>query len=195
MKIRLAEKKEAEQIAEIHKTEIKKGFLSSLRGPFLTNLYSAIIESEFSFCVVSEKDGRVVGFIAGVLDINKFYGYFLKKYFFQSVLMLLPQIFNFKKLKKIFESLFYPKKENNLPKAELLTIAVKKEFQGQGIAKQMFEKFVSEIKNRKVGIFKVIVGEELKPAIKFYEKNGFQFLKKISIHNKQASRVYVYPIN
>ena len=195
MKICLAEKKEAEQIAEIHKTEIKKGFLSSLKKPFLTNLYSAIIESDFSFCVAAEKDNQVIGFIAGTSSINKVYSYFLKKYFFQSVLMLLPQIFNFKKLKKIFESLFYPKKENNLPKAELLTIAVKKEFQGQGIANQMFEKFVSEMKNRQVEIFKVIVGEELKPSIKFYEKNGFQFLKKISIHNKQASRVYVYPIN
>ena len=52
------------------------------------------------------------------------------------------QIFNFGKIKKIMEVLFYPKKEKDLPEAELLTIAVKNEFQGQGIAGNMLEKFI-----------------------------------------------------
>jgi len=194
MLIRLAKKNESRQIAEIHRQEIKKGFLRSLKKSFLTKLYSAIIESEFSFCIVAESDALIIGFIAGATNITKFYQYFLKKYFFQATLTLLPHIFNLRTLRKIFETLFYPKKEKELPKAELLTIAVKKKFQGKGAASQMFEKFVLEMKERGVNTFKVVVGKELLPAIKFYERVGFQFLKEIKIHGQESSLVYLYKI-
>ncbi|GAI01963.1 unnamed protein product [marine sediment metagenome] len=194
MIIRLAQKNESWQIAEIHKKEIKKGFLSSLKKSFLEKLYSAIIESQFSFCIVAQEKDQVIGFVAGTTNIDKLYSYFLKKYFFQSVFVLLPKIFSFKSLKKIFETLFYPQKEKKLPKAEFLTIALKKGFQGQEIGSQMLQKFILEMKSKKVEVFKVIVGEELKPAIKFYEKNGFQFLKNITIHGEQPSRVYIYEV-
>jgi len=194
MTIRLAKRNEAESIANIHQNEIKKGFLSSLRTPFLTNLYRAIIESEFSFSVVAEEKNEIIGFIAGTFDLDKFYSYFLKRYFFQAILTILPQIFNFQKLKGIFETLLYSTKGKELPKAELLTIAVKKKFQGKDIASQMFEKFVLEMKERGVDTFKVVVGKELSPAIKFYEREGFQFLKEIEIHGREPSLIYLYKI-
>jgi len=192
--IRLAQKKEAQQIAEIHKKEIKKGFLSSLKKSFLEKLYSAIIESRYSFCIVAQEKDRVIGFVAGTTDIDKLYSYFLKKYFFQSVFTLLPKAVKLKNLKKIFETLFYPQKEKELPKAELLTIALKREFQGQKIGNQMLQEFILEMKGKGVEVFKVIVGQNLRSAIKFYEKNGFQFLKNITIHGKQLSRIYIYKI-
>ena len=194
MIIRLAIKNDAGCIAEIHQKEIKKGFLSTLNKNFLTKIYSAIIESKDGFCVVAEESGAIIGFAAGATNLNKFYFYFLKKYFFQAVFLLLPQIFNLRKIKKILEVLFYSKKENGLPKAELLTIAVKNQFQGQGIAGQIFERFVFEMKKRGVDNFKVVVGEKLLPAIKFYEKSGFRFLRNTSIHGKELSRIYIYQI-
>lgn len=194
MIIRLATKNDAGQITDIHQREIKKGFLGTLNINFLEKIYSAIIESENSFCVVAEKNQEVVGFISGVTNLDKFYFYFLKKYFFSAVFFLFSEIFNLRKIKKIFEVLFYPEKEKDLPKAELLTIAVKNQFQGQGIANQMFERFVFEMKKRGVDDFKVVVGEKLLPAIRFYEKSGFKFVKNINIHAKELSRVYIYQI-
>lgn len=191
----LAKKEDTLQIAKIHKTEINKGFLSSLSVHFLENLYSTVIVSNVSFCVVAKEDGIVVGFITGVTNLNKFYLYFLKKYFLQSVFILVPKFFNIVYIKKTFETLFYPVKEKKLPPAELLTMAVSSEFQGQGIASKMFLEFISEMKKRDVKIFKVLVGKELRPAIIFYEKNGFTFLKNISMHDNKISRVYVYDIN
>lgn len=183
----LAEKKDASKIAKIHKQEIEKGFLSSLPAVFLEKLYVAIIENDF--CIVAKEGGEITGFIAGTKNIKKLYAHFLKKYFFYSIIFLLPKIFS---AKKIVETLFYPKNEDI--KAELLTIAVKKEFQGQGVAKKMFEVFVSEMKNRDVSIFKVLVGEELLPAISFYEKNGFAFLKETEVHKGHKSRIYIYKL-
>ncbi len=183
----LAEKRDAFKIAQIHKQEIKKGFLSSLPAIFLEKLYLSIIGNDF--CIVAKEGNEVIGFTAGTADIRKLYYYFLKKYFFVSVFFLLPKIVN---IRKIIEILFYPQKGKKLPSAELLAIAVKKDFQGQGIAKKMFEVFISEMKKRNVGAFKVLVGEELKPAINFYEKSGFEFLEETIVHKSQKSRIYIY---
>ena len=58
----------------------------------------------------------------------------------------------------------------------------------------MLEFVVMEMKKREVSIFQVVVGEELKPAIKFYEKNNFTFVKNTVIHGKDVSRVYLFTI-
>ena len=188
----LANKNDALEIAKIHKTEIKKGFLSSFKLAFLKNLYLVIIESDISFCIVTKENGNVVGFIAGVTDLNKFYIYFLRKYFFQSVFLLFKKMFSISYIKKIFEILLYPLKEKKLPSAELLTMAVASQFQRQGIAGKMFLEFALEMKKRNVTDFKVLVGEELTPVIHFYEENGFTFLKNTTVHKGKSSRLYTY---
>ena len=188
----LAGKNDALEIAKVHKSEINKGFLSTLKLEFLKNIYLAIIESGCSFCIVAKEDNAVSGFISGVTNINKLYFYFIKKYFFQSIVLIFQKVFSISFLKKVFETLFYPVKEKNLPHAELLTMAVSAQFQGQGIAGKIFSEFLNEMKIRNIKSFKVLVGEELLPAIHFYEKNGFSFLKKVSIHNNKISRIYIY---
>lgn len=192
MNISLANKEDAVAMAAIHKAEIQAGFLSSLSAAFLKNFYIALIESDASFCIVAKEDGKVVGFASGVIRMDKFYRYFLSHYFFQSFFILLPKIFS--SLKKILEALLYPVKGGSLPEAELLVIAIKKEFQGKGVGGLMLGAFVLEMKRKNVAIFKVVVGEGLKNAITFYEKNNFKFVKHISIHGSSPSRVYCYEI-
>ena len=194
--ISLSDKKDAVQIAKIHQQEINQGFLSQLGIGLLSKLYKAMTVSSNAFAVVAKDNGRVVGFIGGCTNVGKFYRDFLKKYFIQIVFILLPKIFRISTLKKIFETLKYPKqeKEKNLPKAELLTIAVSKEFHGQGIAQKMLEKFAFEMEKRGINVFKVVVGESLSQAIKYYEKMGFEFHSSCSIHGKELSRIYTYKV-
>ncbi len=192
MNITLAQSQDAPAIANIHKTEISGGFLSSLPEAFLEKFYEAIILSPVSFCVVAKENNQVVGFVAGTTDISTFYRYFFTHYFFQSFFIVLPKLFS--SFKKIAETLLYPTKEKALPKAELLTIAVKKEFQGRGIAGQMFKEFTAEMRKRNIKEFKVLVGANLPQAIHFYEKNGFRFVKNTSVHGKAVSKIYVYTL-
>lgn len=215
MKIELAQKNDALQIAGLHKTEIKKGFLSSLKVSFLEKIYMAIIASNGSFCVVAKEGEEVIGFISGTADINKLYGYFLKKYFVHSFFILLPNFFSISSLRKMIETLWYPVrgqgtlgsnqknktsngaylvKEKNLPKAELLTMAVASQFHGRGIASKIFLEFALEMKKRNVASFKVLVGDQLFGAINFYEKHNFHFFKKTSVHGNVVSRIYTYDI-
>jgi ribosomal protein S18 acetylase RimI-like enzyme len=194
MNIRLAQTEDARSIAAIHKHEIKKGFLSTLPIGFLAKLYEAIMRSQNGFCVVAQENEKVIGFIAGTTSVKKVYQYFFFHYFFSAAPLLALKIFQFDTAKKIWEVLKYPQKEQKLPSAELLTIAVKHESQGEGIAGQMLSLFCEEMKKRDTKVFKVLVGEELAPAIAFYEKAGFRFYATISLHGTQKTRVYIYDI-
>lgn len=191
MNIELAKKEDALEIAKIHKAEINKGFLSTLSDTFLKNLYLSIIDSNENFCIVAKENGKVVGFLSGVSDLDKFYSNFFKKFFFRSFFILFKKFFSLSFIIKAFETLFYPVKEKELPKAELLTMAVRSEFHGKGIASQMFTEFINEIKRRNITSLKVLVGEDLKPAIAFYEKVGFKFLKNTKVHGNNISRIYI----
>ena len=194
MNISLATKKDAIQIAKIHKQEINQGFLSQLGIKFLAKLYEAMILSQSSFVVVAKKNDEIIGFISGCINIKEFYKDFLKKYTFWAIIILLPKFLNIKTIKKIVETLKYSKKEEDLPKTELLVIAVEKKLHGQKIAIKMFKFFISELKDRRIKKFRVVVGENLSRAIGFYEKVGFKFHSNIVIHKNNLSRIYIYNI-
>ena len=195
MNILLGNKKDSIQIAKIHKQEINQGFLSQLGIKFLSKLYEAMILSKNSFVVVAKEENNVIGFISGCSNVKNFYKDFLKKYTFWAIIILLPKFLNLTTIKKIFETLKYSKKEeNDLPETELLVIAVKKEFHGQGVAIKMFNFFINELKKRNIKKFRVVVGENLSRAIGFYEKVGFKFHSNITIHQNNLSKIYIYII-
>lgn len=196
MNISLATRSDAADIAEIHYDEIDQGFLRTLGKGVLTGLYEAVIENPESFTVIARENGEIAGFIAGSTDIGKLYKDFFQKHSWRVVISGFFTLINPKKWKNIAQILRYPKIEQmrDLPQAELISIAVKKELQGKGIAKAMFEMFVSEMKKRNVKAFKAMAGEKLTSAIALYEKLGFRYVSQISIHPETASRIYIYTI-
>ncbi len=160
---------------------------------FLVKFYEGIVRYPGGFCVVAEDGGRVVGFITGVTDMRAFSRFFLRNFFFTAV-FLLPRMIGILTVRKLFESLQYSQHQDDLPKAELLTMAVAKDFQGKGVAGEMFALFLGEMKTRGVREFRVLVGEKLQRAIAWYEKHGFRLAKSMSVHGKEPSRIYVYAI-
>lgn len=189
MKIYLANREDALQIAKIHKQEINQGFLNQLGLKFLSKLYEAMILSKNSFVVVAKENNQIIGFISGCANTKKFCKYFIRKHFFQVLFVLLSKITNFK---EILEILKYSQENKNLPKAELSSVAIKKEYQGEGVAQKIFRRFVQEMQKRRIKKFKVAVGENLPRAIRFYQKAGFKFHSSIAIHKNQLSRIYIY---
>jgi ribosomal protein S18 acetylase RimI-like enzyme len=190
-----ADKKNCSEAAEIHLKEIKKGFLNKLGKNFLNIFYEAIAFSPFSFLIVAKDGNSAVGFISGCIESKKFYGYFVKKYFFSIFLVIFLKILNPKIAIKILETIRYSKGDKeNIPKAELLTIAVSEKFQGRGIARELFNGFLSEMRKRGVKEFKVVVGENLTKPVNFYEKQGFIFSSYIYLHKNMRSKIYTYKI-
>ncbi len=185
MNIILAEKKHAKQIAAIHQQEIGRGFLASLGKGFLSAFYEAIIISPYSFCVIMEEYGIVTGFASSVTDMKLFYSYFFRNYFLRAAWALVPKLANIKTLKKIFQNLLYPAKTQNLPKAELLSIAVKKEFQGQGIGSKLLDECRRQFGKKNIKEFKVLVGKSL-PSVAFYQKQGFTMKGELHLHEESS---------
>lgn len=196
MNIALAAQNDAADIAGIHYDEIDRGFLRSLGKGVLTGLYEAVIGNPESFAIIARENGIIVGFIAGSTNIGSLYKDFFRKHAWRVVVSGFFTMLNPRKWKSITEILRYPEKQNirNLSAAELIAIAVKKEFQERGIAKKMFEAFVEEMVKRNISEFKAVVGEELVSAITMYEKLGFRFNERIAVHGKSQSRIYVYTI-
>ena len=95
---------------------------------------------------------------------------------------------------KCLESLCYPfrKKEDSLPRAELLSIVVKKEKWGSGIAKELLERLKEEFSIQGLNQFKVVVGVENIRACRFYENAGSKLVKQIEVHRGETSNVYLF---
>jgi ribosomal protein S18 acetylase RimI-like enzyme len=184
---------DVDQISRLHQNYMEKGFLSSLGTKFLGKLYEAMIKSKIAFCIVACDESRIVGFVSGTKNTGHFYKEFIRKYYLSVLMLLLPKVINLKNLQKMFETLFYPvKQEYSLPDAELLSIVVDEDYRGKGIGKDLFKKFLEEINSLSINKFKVVVGEELSTACRFYESVGCVLHSEIEVHRGKKSRVYVW---
>ena len=124
-------------MAELHISGITTGFISSLGIDFVRVLYGAIAESRFGFGLVAEIKGRVVGFVVFTSDINKLYKSVIFKRGLYFTFLLASKMFSISRIKKIFETIFYPSRVNNqnVPDAELLSIVVAPEERGKGLSR------------------------------------------------------------
>ena len=84
--------------------------------------------------------------------------------------------------------------ENQIPKTELLSISVSPQAQKAGIGTQLLQALEGELIKKDIFSYKVIAGEKLEGANKFYLKNGFVLTKQINIHGNDVSNVYVKEI-
>ncbi|MCS6943767.1 MAG: GNAT family N-acetyltransferase [Geminocystis sp.] len=193
--IRYATSEDCKEIANLHKNHITEGFLSALGVRFLSTLYSTIVTAESAFCIVCEENNHIVGFVSGCVDLKKLYKEFIRRNLLSATTILLPKIIKPKNIKRIFETLLYPSRESHkYAAAEILSIAVREDYQGKGVSHVLFEKLKEEFRNRGVNKFKVVVGSQIVRAQKFYEKMGGKLINEIYIHEGEKSYVYEWEI-
>ncbi len=82
-----------------------------------------------------------------------------------------------------------------MPKAELLVLAVRKEYEGSGLAQNLFEKLIEIFREKGVQEFRITTGDELIRAQKFYEKMGAVKVNDMEIHKGHRSWIYRYEIS
>jgi len=188
-----------EQAGHIHQQEISQGFLSSLGEKALLSIFSLAAEKRTGILLIARDaiQGNVCGFLLGTIDTGKFYKDFLFKKSFFVFINLLPKLLSLSKIRKIVETLVYPSKNelNDLPKAELLDIAISKEYQGRGLAQILFKEFSACLNEFGIDEFKITTGESLKQAQRFYEKLGAIKIGTIEVHKGQKTFVYCYKIS
>ncbi len=191
--IREARKDDVADVARLHKTQIPSGFISSLPLSVVQRLYKTIAGNELLY-VISEHD-KVLGFVSASLNTSKLY----KRFVIQNMLAILPVfttlIFRKNFLKRSLETLKAPAKtktakiEDELP--ELLSVVVRPGRQAGGVGKMLLDKLESELKSREISKYKVVAGNKLISANRFYEKYGFELSRQTEIHKGDKSNVYI----
>lgn len=184
---------EYRQVARLHIDGINKGFLSSLGVNFLALLYECIDRSDSGVLIVVKSGGRVVGFVSGAAGIGPIYRMMLRSYG-RLFLSLFPVLFSPKKIFRIVETVVFSRGKAigalDLPDYELLSIAVDSNFRGGGYAKELFGRLVGHCSNNGIAAFKIVVGDALAPAHRFYQKMGAYPIASVEVHKGSGSVVY-----
>jgi ribosomal protein S18 acetylase RimI-like enzyme len=169
------EKRHASQVAELHRDGIRSGFLSSLGRRFLTSLYKAVPSCPSGFGYVWEDDdGSVLGFVACAESTGGLYRQALLRRGASMMGSVLLHVFSWQFVKKAWETLRYPAKTaDGLPPAEVLSIAVREDARGKGIAKALMDRALRELRARQIDQVKVAVGAMLRPVNRLYRACGF----------------------
>ena len=168
-------KRHARQVADLHIEGIHTGFLSSLGTGFLKQIYKALPGCRSGFGYVWEDpDGSVVGFVACAESTGRLYKQSLRR---RGVLMMLPLLrfmFRWSVIKRLWQTLRYPADVgNDVPEAELLSIAVDASARARGVGKRLMAAAVEEFRRRGIERFKVAVWAGNETANAFYQRRGF----------------------
>ena len=80
---------------------------------------------------------------------------------------------------------------SDIPKQELLSIAVNPTYQGEGYAENLFNALCSHFREQGACSFGIVVGSNVARAHAFYMKMGSIPVKEIQVHKGTDSVVYV----
>ena len=182
------------QVAALHAVSIDQGFLATLGVPFLALMYRAIDEAADSVLLTEERAGRVVGFVSGGLGMGPIYRRMLR-YPLMLAWTLLPSLWRPARIARILDILRYgrslPDVDVQLPKAELLSIAVDPEARGSGVAERLYRRLEAHFSGQGIPAFRITVGDALAPAHRFYQKMGAQVAGRMEVHAGTGSVIYV----
>jgi len=188
--VRPAVAADALAVAELHVARISEGFLSQLGAGFLRRLYRRIVASHEGFVLVAESDGRTVGFAAGVTDVGRLYRDFLVRDGIVAGVAAAPRIL--RSWRRVLETLRYPAGDDDLPAAEVLSVAVDARTVARGVGGRLVEAALDEFRRRGTRAVKVVAGADNGAALALYAGRGFVPRARISIHEGTPSEVLVW---
>lgn len=185
------------QVASLHVRCLDQGFLATLGEQFLAQMYEAIDHADGTALLTEERDGAVVGFITGGNGMGSIYRRMLRSPV-RLGLALAPSLLSLPRVRRIIEIMRYSGGADGLPTgvpdAELLSLAVAPEWRGKGVAEALYQRLVEDFRTRGVPAFRIIVGESLAPAHRFYRRMGAEPAGEVEVHEGQASTVYVHRV-
>ena len=79
--------------------------------------------------------------------------------------------------------------------AELLSIAVDPAHRGAGLAQDLYRQLTEHFRRRQVDAFRIVVGEQLSAAHRFYIKLGARPVGTVQIHAGERSVVYEHELS
>jgi len=183
------------EVAALHATGIERGFLATLGQRFLCLMYRAIAESPAGVLEVVERDGRVAGFIAGSDGMRPVLRRMVLAHPLALARALLPALMRPRQVAGMLEVLRAGNAAGDtatLPRAELLSLAVDPRHRGQGVADALYRRLQARFRERGIDAFRIVVGDALAPAHRFYRRMGARPAARTEVHRGQGSTIYVH---
>lgn len=191
VRIRRAGRRDAHEIARLHRESLPGAFLPALGDGFLLRLYRALAEDSEAAVFVAEDLHGVAGFAAGVVSVRRFYRRFVRRHGIRAGLAALPRLARPAIARRALETARYPAGEASLPEAELLAIAVSSGCRTRGVGRMLAEELLGDLARKGAGRVKVVVGAGLEGANRFYARLGFHPAGTIAVHRGEPSNVWV----
>jgi len=192
MRIAQLRREHVKDIAALHVRGINNGFISSLGMRFVCCLYEAVLDSPTSFGFVAVEDGTIGGFSVATTNLNELYKSVIVRNSWHFIPLLAVRLLSIRRLKNIFETLFYPSRARqfDVPQAELLAIAVAQKQRRKGIGTALMRRSLAECSARGIDKVKILVGAANESANAFYLKCGCELAGQIENHGT-PSNIYV----
>jgi ribosomal protein S18 acetylase RimI-like enzyme len=163
-------------VARLHESLLEAGLLALLGTSFLSGFYRYLASSSDAFLFAAVQDKDVIGFVSGAIDTKSFYRTFVMKRGIQTVVGHLAfRVANPSVLRRIVSirrHMVGGSATNNLPKAELLSLAVRPDMQRGGVGHALFARLCNEFAERHVDRFKVVGEARNEASMSFYRAHG-----------------------
>lgn len=191
MNVRPADPADVTRLAELHEARIDEGFLATLGPAFLQRLYRRIVASRDAFACVAEDDrAHVVGFAAAAVDTSRLYREFALRDGVAAGARVAPRLA--RSWRRVVETLRYPAAGGDLPRAEILAVAVDAAAVGGGVGGLVVTAALAELERRGVRAARVVAGGDNTAALRLYARCGFTVREQIAVHAGTRSEVLVW---
>lgn len=162
-------------VAEMHKAELTDALLSKLGVRFLEKLYSYLLAEPAFRGLVVEHEARVCGFVCTALDASGLYRSVYRKHAVSLALEVVTAglrspVLIWRAVQVIFSKT--PNFNGELPRVELLSIAVDASRRARGLGKRLINCTIESVKKEGEHSMFVVVNDKI-PANKFYLSCGF----------------------
>jgi ribosomal protein S18 acetylase RimI-like enzyme len=190
--VRAGRQVDAPAVATLHAERIGEGFLVTLGPRFLTRLYRRMVLSPHALLVVAESGAKFVGFVAAATDTRRFYGDFLRRDAVLAALAAAPA--GLRTPRRVWETLRYgTSSDDDLPTAEILSIAVVGDAAGQGIGGALLATAQEELARLGSLEARVVTAVGNDAALAMYQRAGFRRRARTEVHAGVPQEVLVWP--
>lgn len=162
-------------LAGLH-MEIFKGLPSTSLGKgYIEDFYRRILSLENCVCFVAYEKGIIAGFVCGTLNAREFSEGIIHKFIVLLKIFLKVMSFRISPLFVADAAQFDSWKKKTGLKAELLSIIVRPQYRGRGIAGKLVDALSGFFRERSVSEYCVFTADLLNKTVSdFYRKLGFQ---------------------
>lgn len=160
-------------IVALHRHSFTNVLIGQMGEDYLQFYYKNIINNPAGVIYIYKMDSEVAGFLAGISTGR---GFYTIKYYQKTILALLKSIIQRPSILVnlviyIYRNIIIHGKE---PDAELLSIAVDKQYQGRGIGTLLVKNYETWLMQNNTCKYKVYTDTNYSTGNALYEKLGFQ---------------------